>query len=133
MFEERDHVHTLLYHYQWEHRREPDGVRWNSLDHPYPGFVTTFIDRADDISNEEFWSWLRNEHLPALMPGSDADLVAAFMPVALEVDAPGDVPRRRPATTARCCSGSSTHRPRWLGSRSSPSTGASWRPPARER
>ena len=27
------------------------------------------------------------------MPGTDADLVAAFTPVALEVDAPGDVPR----------------------------------------
>ncbi len=47
------------------------------------------------MSNEELWSWLRNEHLPALMPGSDADLVAAFTPVALEVDAPGDVPREK--------------------------------------
>ena len=27
------------------------------------------------------------------MPGTDADLVAAFTPIALEVDAPGDVPR----------------------------------------
>ena len=96
MFEERDHVHTLLYHYQWEHRREPDGVPVElALDHPYRGFVTVFIDRADSISNEELWSWLRTEHLPALMPGSDADLVAAFTPVALEVDAPGDVPREK--------------------------------------
>ena len=40
MFEERDHVHTLLYHYQWEHRREPDGVPVElALDHPYRGFV----------------------------------------------------------------------------------------------
>ena len=30
---------------------------------------------------------------PALLPGTDADLVAAFTPIALEVDAPGDVPR----------------------------------------
>ncbi len=29
------------------------------------------------------------------MPGSDADLVAAFTPIALEVDAPGDVPREK--------------------------------------
>ena len=48
MFEERDHVHTLLYHYQWEHRREPDGVPVElALDHPYRGFVTVFIDRDD--------------------------------------------------------------------------------------
>ena len=96
MFQERDHVHTLLYHYQWEHRRDPDGVPVElALDHPYRGFVTVFIDRADAVSNEELWSWLRTEHLPALMPGTDADLVAAFTPIALEVDAPGDVPREK--------------------------------------
>jgi hypothetical protein len=94
MFEERDHVHTLLYNYVWEFRRDPDGVPIEvALDHPYRGFVPVFIDRAEDVSNEALWDWLRNEHLLALMPGSDADLVAAFTPIALEVDAPGDVPR----------------------------------------
>jgi hypothetical protein len=94
MFEERDHVHTLLYNYVWEFRRDPDGVPIEvALDHPYRGFVPVFIDRAEDVSNEALWEWLRSEHLPTLMPGSDADLVAAFTPIALEVDAPGDVPR----------------------------------------
>ncbi len=94
MFQERDHVHTLLYHYKWEHRRDPDGVPVElALDHPYRGLVAEFIDAADGVSNEDLWAWLRNEHLPALMPGTDADLVAAFTPIALEVDAPGDVPR----------------------------------------
>jgi hypothetical protein len=94
MFEERDHVHTLLYNYVWEFRRDPDGVPIEvALDHPYRGFVPVFIDRAEDVSNEALWDWLRSEHLPGLMPGSDADLVAAFTPIALEVDAPGDVPR----------------------------------------
>ena len=98
MFQERDHVHTLLYFYEWEHRRDPDGVPVElALDHPYRGFVTVFIDRDESITNEELWSWLRNEHLPALMPGTDADLVAAFTPIALEVDAPGDVPREEGA------------------------------------
>ena len=96
MFEERDHVHTLLYNFQWEHRRDPDGVPVElALDHPYRGFVTVFIDRDDSLTNEELWSWLRTEHLPVLLPGSDADLVAAFTPIALEVDAPGDVPREK--------------------------------------
>ena len=46
MFAERDHVHTLLYNYQWEHRRDPDGVPVEvALDHPYRGFVAVFIDR----------------------------------------------------------------------------------------
>ena len=94
MFEQRDHVHTLLYNYSWEFRRDPDGVPVElALDHPYRGFVSVFIDRAEDVSNEALWEWLRAEHLPALLPGSDADLVAAFTPIALEVDAPGDVPR----------------------------------------
>ena len=94
MFEERDHVHTLLYNFQWEHRRDPDGVPVEiALDHPYRGFVAVFIDRDPRCTNEELWSWLRTEHLPALLPGTDADLVAAFTPIALEVDAPGDVPR----------------------------------------
>jgi hypothetical protein len=94
MFLERDHVHTLLYHYAWEYRRDPDGVPVElALDHPYRGLVAVFLDRAEDITNEELWSWLRSEHLPSLLPGTDADLVAAFTPIALEVDAPGDVPR----------------------------------------
>ena len=95
MFQERDHVHTLLYHFRWEHRRDPDGVPIElALDHPYRGFVAVFIDRDDAVSNEALWSWLRTEHLPGLLPGTDADLVAAFTPIALEVDAPGDVHAR---------------------------------------
>jgi hypothetical protein len=94
MFEERDHVHTLLYTFVWEQRRDPDGVPVElALDHPYRGFVPVFIDRSEDVTNEALWEWLRTEHLPGLLPGSDADLVAAFTPISLEVDAPGDVPR----------------------------------------
>jgi hypothetical protein len=96
MFEERDHVHSVLYEYRWEYRRDPDGVPVEvALDHPYRGFVPVFIDRAADVSTEALWEWLRTDHLPGLLPGSDADLVAAFTPIALEVDAPGDVPREK--------------------------------------
>jgi hypothetical protein len=63
------------------------------LDHPYRGIVPVFIDAAEGVTNAELWDWLRSEHLPALLPGTDGDLVAAFTPIALEVDAPGDVPR----------------------------------------
>ena len=103
MFEERDHVHTLLYNFAWEHRRDPDGVPVEvALDHPYRGFVTVFIDRDDSLSNEELWAWLRTEHLPGLMPGSDADLVAAFTPIALEVRrARGRAPREGPGQPHR--------------------------------
>ena len=91
MFEERDHVHTLPYKFCWEFRRDPDGVPIEvALDHPYWGFVPVFIERADDTTNEALWDWLRTEHLPSLLPGSDADLVAAFTPMTVEVG-PGGV------------------------------------------
>jgi hypothetical protein len=94
MFDERDHVHTLFYRYSWEYRRDPDGVPIElALDHPYRGFVPVFIDRAEDVATETLWEWLRTEHLPGLLPGSDADLVAAFTPIAMGGDAPSDVPR----------------------------------------
>jgi hypothetical protein len=38
MFEERDHIHTGLYHFEWEHRREEDGVPAElTLDHRFAG------------------------------------------------------------------------------------------------
>jgi hypothetical protein len=94
MFEERDHVHTLLYRFVGEHRRDPDGVPIElALDHPYKGFVALWIDRADGVTDDQLQEWLRSEHLPALLPGTDAALVGAFSPLPLLVDAPGDVPR----------------------------------------
>jgi hypothetical protein len=94
MFEARDHVHTLLYRFEWEYRRDPDGVPVElALDHPYRGFVPVWIDRSEGVTNAELWDWLRTEHLPGLLPGTDGDLVAAFTPLPLLVDAPGDVPR----------------------------------------
>jgi hypothetical protein len=95
MFEERDHVHTLLYRFAWEHSRDPDGVPVElALDHPFAGFVPVWVDRAEETPIEQLWEWLRAEHLPAMLPGTDAALVAAFTPLPLLIDAPGDVPRQ---------------------------------------
>ena len=95
MFEERDHVHTLLYRYAWSHQSDADGVPIElALDHPYEGFVPIWIDRADDVEPERLEEWLRTEHLPGLVGATDADLVGAFTPLPLLIDAPGDVPRQ---------------------------------------
>jgi hypothetical protein len=95
MFTERDHVHTLLYRFEWEQRREADGVPVElALDHPYRGVVATFVERAPEVSEEAFDTWLRTEHLPGLLPGTPAGLTAAFRPLPLLIDAPGDVPRQ---------------------------------------
>ena len=101
MFEHRDHVHTLLYEFEWEHRREADGVPIElALDHPYAGFVAEWIDRDPSVSQEQLWAYLRDEHLPAVTAGTSAGLVGAFTPLPLLIDAPGDVPRQE-ATDSR--------------------------------
>jgi hypothetical protein len=94
MFDERDHIHTLLYRYAWEHQRDPDGLPAElALDHPSAGLVAVFTERADDLAADDFESWQRREHLPTLLPGSAARLVLAADPLPLLIDAPGDVPR----------------------------------------
>jgi hypothetical protein len=97
MFEERDHVHTLLYRFAWEQAREDDGLPATlALDHPSAGLVAVFTDRADRVDAADFEAWQRHEHLPCLLPGTSARLVIAADPLPLLVDAPGDVPRSAP-------------------------------------
>ncbi len=94
MFEERDHVHTLLYRYAWERSREADGLPAElALDHPSAGLVAILADRAEGVEPAALESWMRDEHLPALLPGTPARLVVAADPLPLLIDAPGDVPR----------------------------------------
>jgi hypothetical protein len=101
MFEERDHVHTLLYNYNWEFRRDPDGVPVElALDHPYRGFVTVFIDRAEDVTNEALWEWLRTEHLPGCCPGPTPTWWPRSRRSPSRWTRPATCPARRPATAA---------------------------------
>jgi len=94
MFAERDHIHTLLYDYVWEHQRDADGLPAElALDHPCAGLVAVFTERADNVSAADFESWQRRDHLPSLLPGTSARLVVAADPLPLLIDAPGDVPR----------------------------------------
>ena len=94
MFAERDHVHTLLYRYAWECTRDEGGLTAElALDHPSRGLVAVLADRPADVGAAAFAAWQRDEHLPALLPGTAARLVVAADPLPLLVDAPGDVPR----------------------------------------
>jgi hypothetical protein len=97
MFAERDHVHTLLYRFEWEHRPD-DGVPVElALDHPFDGLVAVWVDGAPGVSNAALWSFLRQEHLPGLFDPGRTDLVAAFTPLPLLGDAPSDVPQQQAA------------------------------------
>jgi len=93
MFDDRDHVHTLLYTYQFEVGRDENPVPAElALDHPYKGMVAMWVDAAEGSTREELEARLRDEHVPAVVGGTAAGLVIGWEPLPLEVDVPG-VPR----------------------------------------
>jgi len=94
MFEQRDHVHTGLYRFEWEHRRDADGVPAElTLDHRFAGLVSVFLEPAAGVTGAEVGTWLRERYLPTVLPGSPVATVLGFSPLPLLADAPGDVPR----------------------------------------
>ncbi len=94
MFEQRDHIHTGLYRFEWERRRDDDGVPAElTLDHRFEGMVSVFVEAADGVDADRIGSWYRHEYLPSVLPGTPVATVLAFSPLPLLADAPGDVPR----------------------------------------
>jgi len=94
MFEQRDHIHTGLYRYEWEHRRDADGVPAElTLDHRFAGMASVFLEPADGVTGDQVGTWLRERYLPGVLPGSSVATVLGFSPLPLLADAPGDVPR----------------------------------------
>jgi hypothetical protein len=94
MFEQRDHIHTGLYRFEWEYRRDEDGVPAElTLDHRFPGMVSVFAEPAAGVDAAELAAWYRSECLPSVVPGTPVASVLGFSPLPLLADAPGDVPR----------------------------------------
>jgi hypothetical protein len=94
MFDHRDHIHTGLYRFEWEYRRDADGVPAElTLDHRFPLLGSVFIDPSEGVTGAEVGTWLRDEFLPSRLPGSPVATVLGFSPLPLLADAPGDVPR----------------------------------------
>ena len=91
MFEERTHIHTQLYNYEGEIRREPDGVPAElALDHRFPGLAVV-IGRASG-SRADALAKLRSEIVPGVLAGSPAALCLTFTPVPMPPGQPSDVP-----------------------------------------
>jgi hypothetical protein len=81
MFAERDHVHTLLYRYEWLVDGLDRGVPPElALDHPYQGLVVTMVERAEGVDSADVHTWVRAECPSALALG--------FTPIPLPPDAP---------------------------------------------
>lgn len=94
MFPERDHIHTLVYDYEWSVQRDPDGVSIElALDHNFAGLAVVVGEVAEGTERDEVAGWYREEHLPGALAGTPVTLCASFAPLPLLADAPGDVPR----------------------------------------
>ena len=93
MFSQRDHVHTGLYAFEWEHRRDHDGVPAElTLDRRFPGVVSVIVEAAPGVEPTEVSGWYRHEYLPSVLPGSAVATVLAFSPIPMVTGAPGGVP-----------------------------------------
>jgi hypothetical protein len=89
MFEERDHVHTLIYANRWAASRDPDGVPAElALDHPWGGLVLVMVDRNEDIDPRAASAWLRDDLLPGVMADTPFALTVGLSPIPLPKEAP---------------------------------------------
>ena len=125
MFEERDHVHTLLYNFRWEHRRDPDGVPVElALDHPYRGSSPSSSTAPRTSPTRSCGSGSAPSTCPVSCPAPTPTSWRPSRPSPWRATLPATCRAKRPVTLAPSCCGSSTRPPRWRGSRSSPNTAA---------
>ena len=95
MFNERDHVHTLLYRYAWERSREADGLPAElALDHPSAGLVAVFTDRAEDVDAADVRD-VDPRRAPSGPAAGDRRPASSSAPTRCPCSStpPGDVPR----------------------------------------
>src|SRR5690606_26964128 len=81
-FNERTHVHTVLYDYLDTVYRDEDPVPVElALDHGYAGQVSVAVDRAEGVSEDELDRWMRSEGIPPLLEGSSIDMGSLWRPI----------------------------------------------------
>jgi hypothetical protein len=91
MFEKRTHIHTQLYNYEGEVRRDPDGVPAElALDHRFPGMAVVVGKAAGDRSDA--LARMRSEIVPVVLAGSKVALCLTFTPFPMPPGQPSDVP-----------------------------------------
>lgn len=84
---DRTHVYTSFQDYVGPVYRDATGPRdVHSLDHPYAGLVMEVVDAVPGVAREQLWSWLRDEHVPAVLEGSPVAMCLAFAPMPLPED-----------------------------------------------
>jgi len=92
-FDDRTHVHTLLYTLDWVEHRDPDPVPLAlALDHRYAGLVTMAILRHEGVAKERLEEWFRQRCLPTFLAGSPVATCAAWSGIP-QGDAPMAIPK----------------------------------------
>lgn len=91
-FNERTHVHTLMYTLDWTEYRDADPVTLTlSLDHRFAGLVTLLIERTEGIEQAETDRWFK-EYLPGFMKGSPVASCSTWSPIP-QGEGPMPIPR----------------------------------------
>ncbi len=82
MFEHRDHIHTGLYRFEWEHRRDEDGVPAElTLDHRFPGLASVFVDATAGADRRPMWvASTATSFCPGSCPGTPVATALGFSP-----------------------------------------------------
>ena len=92
-FNERTHVHTLMYTRDWTRYRDDDPVPLElALDHDYPGLATVAIERREGTSQETFDEWFRDGYLRKFLAGSPVASDTCWSPIP-QREGPMPIPR----------------------------------------
>jgi hypothetical protein len=92
-FNERTHVHTLLYTLDWVHYRDADPVPLElSLDHRFAGLVTVAIERDQGVEQARLDAWLRERYLPGFLANSPVASCSTWSPIP-QGEGPMPIPR----------------------------------------
>lgn len=92
-FNERTHVHTLMYTLDWTRYRDADPVPLTlALDHPYAGMASVFVERTDGVEQGQFDAWFRDAYLAGMLAGSPIASCACWSPIP-QREGPMTIPR----------------------------------------
>jgi hypothetical protein len=87
VYMDRTHIYTAFQEYVGPVYRDKDGPRdYQSLDYPFGGLVVEVVDALPDVGRDTLWAWLRDEHIPAVLEGSDVAMCVVFQPIPLPED-----------------------------------------------
>jgi hypothetical protein len=92
-FNERTHVHTLLYTLDWVAHRDADPVPLElALDHRFAGLVTVAVERGEGVDQSRLDDWMRRSHLPRMLAGSPIASCSTWSPIP-QGEGPMPIPR----------------------------------------